>query len=764
MMKKLLSVSIAALFLFTATDSYADKMDLMLKTFVAKPAIGKAFLSKSMSIRNGVEQIDVLIKSNDTVLTRIAIEEAGGTVRSIIGSIMTAYVPTSYLSELDSLHEVVAIEASKPMRSLMDTARSNTGVITLQGGYEGITYTGNDVVVGVIDTGIDYSRSDFDDTDGNTRVQYMRFQSVSGNSVTITECAQDAIADGSCSIPASNDSLIGHGTHVSGIAASSDGTYTGVAPAADIMLVRNDFSDDINEGTGTFTGGLLDGVVEIFEKSDILDKAAVINISQGTHIGAHDNTSLLEQGINEAVTGGYADNGKSYGRSVVAAAGNEYIVGALLGDYSEDAGGIHVAFSLANGEATGYRLWVLAESAPNRTPLLMDAWFGEGQGSGCKIAGNVYDYGTIKDGGTATTQAVAAVADMPLNADDSASSTSADEKVTVIVATDSEDAQNGKPRGLVGFQPGAEGTWADIETDLESTGYVLDVIIRATGGSCAGNMWIEGGGTYVNFMKGIDTAAYDMTAGDNGAAYTMGAGDNNMSVGLPATATGVVAVGSFLQEKPFDGQGLSQWTDSGGTTYDATDIDEPAAAQINGGTVGQRSPFSSIGPTADGRVKPEILAPGDPIISTLASGYNPADALKVNSSHWKNQGTSQASPHVAGFVALLFEKNNTLTQAEVREAIVNTGTAAMIVGKADNEQGYGNLQAPNAVASVTADASGYNGVDNLTTADLDGGGSSSSSGGCMGTITPVSASNGMLLTAMLLMPVAVIFRRRKRRS
>ena len=52
-----------------------------------------------------------------------------------------------------------------------------------------------------------------------------------------------------------------------------------------------------------FTGGILDGVNMIFQKSDVLDKAAVVNISQGTHIGAHDNTSLLEQGVNNAVAG-----------------------------------------------------------------------------------------------------------------------------------------------------------------------------------------------------------------------------------------------------------------------------------------------------------------------------------------------------------------------------------------------------------------------------------------------------------------------------
>ncbi len=82
-------------------------------------------------------------------------------------------------------------------------------------------------------------------------------------------------------------------------------------------------------------------------------------------------------------------------------------------------------------------------------------------------------------------------------------------------------------------------------------GYVLDVIIRASGGECRGICGWKGEEPTPN-LRGIDTGAFDMTSGDNGAAYKFkagqGKGNNAMTVGLPATASGVIAVGAYLQE------------------------------------------------------------------------------------------------------------------------------------------------------------------------------------------------------------------------
>ncbi|MEW6253820.1 MAG: S8 family serine peptidase, partial [Planctomycetota bacterium] len=382
----------------TASAAGAGKMDLQLRMLADVPAAGKAMLGKAIALQDGAEFVDVLVKTSDAALTAAAIVDLGGKAGGRAGAVLTARVPLAALEAVAALPEVSALEASKELRYLMDTARSssNSNVASVQ-----TTYDGSNVVVGAIDSGLDYAHTDFGGTAGGTRVQYLRFQTVqSSGDVAIAECAKDAIDEGECSIPAGNDAGVGHGSHVTGIAAGSDDTYTGVAPAADIMLVRNDYDDDINEGdaaSGTFSGGVIDGVVEIFTKADILDKPAVVNISQGTHIGAHDNTSLLEQALNNAVDGGYAADGKSYGRVIAAAAGNEHVVASAidalgLGTF---AGGIHADVNVPAGASHAWRIWVISASAPGRTPLVVDAWFGAGQSGRCKAAANAYRYGDV---------------------------------------------------------------------------------------------------------------------------------------------------------------------------------------------------------------------------------------------------------------------------------------------------------------------------------------------------------------------------------
>ncbi|NJL86786.1 MAG: S8 family serine peptidase [Leptolyngbyaceae cyanobacterium SM1_1_3] len=64
------------------------------------------------------------------------------------------------------------------------------------------------------------------------------------------------------------------------------------------------------------------------------------------------------------------------------------------------------------------------------------------------------------------------------------------------------------------------------------------------------------------------------------------------------------------------------------------------------------APFSSAGPTRDGRIKPDLVAPGVSILAARSAPLQPNgdDALLTRKS-----GTSMAAPHVTGAVALMFE-------------------------------------------------------------------------------------------------------------
>jgi len=72
--------------------------------------------------------------------------------------------------------------------------------------------------------------------------------------------------------------------------------------------------------------------------------------------------------------------------------------------------------------------------------------------------------------------------------------------------------------------------------------------------------------------------------------------------------------------------------------------------------------FSSKGPTAGGRMKPDISAPGQNVRSAWHTGNNAYNTIS---------GTSMACPHVAGVVALLKAKNPSINFASVNNAINN---------------------------------------------------------------------------------------------
>jgi serine protease AprX len=82
--------------------------------------------------------------------------------------------------------------------------------------------------------------------------------------------------------------------------------------------------------------------------------------------------------------------------------------------------------------------------------------------------------------------------------------------------------------------------------------------------------------------------------------------------------------------------------------------------------------FSSTGETPDGRLKPEVAAPGVDIASLQATGTILPGSAPVQPGVVSASGTSQAAPHVAGVAALILDKNSGLTPDKVRKLIITT--------------------------------------------------------------------------------------------
>lgn len=110
-----------------------------------------------------------------------------------------------------------------------------------------------------------------------------------------------------------------------------------------------------------------------------------------------------------------------------------------------------------------------------------------------------------------------------------------------------------------------------------------------------------------------------------------------------------------------------------------------AAELIDGGASAAVAEFSSRGPTADGRVKPDLLFPGASVIAARAQGTNLGTPSGV--SYTAVSGTSQATPIASGTAALLLQANPRLRPSELKSRLVR---GARLLPRADDcAQGAG---------------------------------------------------------------------------
>jgi subtilisin family serine protease len=158
-------------------------------------------------------------------------------------------------------------------------------------------------------------------------------------------------------------------------------------------------------------------------------------------------------------------------------------------------------------------------------------------------------------------------------------------------------------------------------------------------------------------------------------------------VGMPGSSKQAITVGSYNTK--------IQWYDIDGNGYNV------------GETLGEISGFSSNGPTADGRQKPNLAAPGQIIASVMSAGAEPNYMqnqryyVAPDGAHLYMQGTSMATPHVAGCIALMLDKKPTASYTEIRDALQNTARHDSYTGQGwQKDFGWGKLDAYAAVQAM----------------------------------------------------------------
>ncbi|MFH1850682.1 MAG: S8 family serine peptidase [archaeon] len=168
---------------------------------------------------------------------------------------------------------------------------------------------------------------------------------------------------------------------------------------------------------------------------------------------------------------------------------------------------------------------------------------------------------------------------------------------------------------------------------------------------------------------------------------------------------GVVAVVAAGNNGPYE-----QTISSPGTARNAITVGASDKSDVIAG-------FSSRGPViwSGGEInKPDILAPGVSICAAQHNGWYDAYHC-YDDEHISIQGTSMATPHVSGVVALMLQKNPGLLPDEVKQILMET---AVDLGYAENVQGAGRIDAATAIlqdqVSLIGRISTYGDVDGIT--------------------------------------------------
>lgn len=564
------------------------------------------------------------------------IRALGGTVGRVIGRIATVRAPVSALPALAGLTSLARIEAARPLALHNDSAASASRVDEARRrlGPSFLGTTGRGVLVGVIDTGLDYTHDDFLDAAGRTRTLFLWDQG------TGEVCGPDRLRDRSC---ASGDQH-GHGSHVAGIAAG-DGSapgedsasafrYAGVAPEADLMAVRFSFLD----------ADLVDGVAWMLDKADSLGRPAVVNISLGTLMGPHDGTSLMEQAL-DALSGP--------GRIIVTSAGNDGNARNTMPPLTDLL--VHARALPGPGapQEVRFRLTSYGPSASACNDfVLLDVWYGGDQAVTFEVERPGGSIASATTGGSV--------------------SSDHEQGRVLILAPDDPYPGNGDRNAVIELsgcgasESPTPGGWTLRMTSADAPGEPLDLWIAG---------YHLGGGGFVLGEAGFD---------------------NTHAIGTPATAHRVIAVGAYASRLcwPTPGSPSTCTDDVFGFTQPAGDI----------------AFFSSAGPTRDGRLKPEITAPGMMVMSTRSLAmFAPAQLLAPSRRHRVELGTSMSSPHVAGAIALLLQHDPDLTPEEVMDILTSTAASDAFTqvdwsdgstGLPNEQWGWGKLDARAALETL----------------------------------------------------------------
>lgn len=535
----------------------------------------------------------------------------GCKVLARVGQVCIADIPVRQLNALSLDGSILRMEARQGNCLSTDQMATHLNALPVYAGQNlPQAFTGEGVVVGLMDVGFDLTHPNFYSAD-TTQYRIKKFWDMVTQDTIGSGMYVGRDYEGKENLLALGHSRDGedltHGTYTAGIAAGCGvgSPYRGMAPEADLCLVSNAVSDDLvyidsaDYYKYTFATDAL-GFKYLFDYAKSVGKPCVASFSEGSSQDFHGYDQLFYEMLDSLV---------GPGRILVAAAGNN---GALKSWFRKPIGEDSAGTFFANGSSD---MMLTFKSAQN-------FWL------------RFVSYSDVNDTLLVRMSDVLSQGDSllisKLNLDD----------YQMIVTTEA-------------YPSCYHASEICYDVTVHTTGYV------GLGRSLS--VEVMGKDADVEFFR------VNGLLNTNSLNPSLDAGENVCCIHSPSSAPCVISVGATSYRdsiQNMSGEWKKYWLGNGGVW----------------------APFSSVGPTYDGRVKPDVMAPGNNIVSSFSSFYIQAhpqasdltwdlDRYEFNGRPYawiSSSGTSASCPAVAGAIALWLQAKPDLTPQEIKEVLSRT--------------------------------------------------------------------------------------------
>jgi subtilisin family serine protease len=592
------------------------------------------------------ERVDVLVQFTGDLedLTAVGFEPMHISPHPKSGyTIATGTIPTNRLDDFEALEHVVQASAPLQLYPHLNYSVPETRATVLHN--RSPARTGSGVVIGIIDTGVDWRHGDF-----------VGFDERSSRVLGIWDQVMPAIAGetagpGGRGVVYTNDQIAralqgletvraldlgtapndkhkdaGHGTHVAGIAAGdgapatcchAGSVFIGMAYGANLIVVRSDFADI----------HLISALDFIFNHPAAAGKPVVVNMSLGGNVGPHDGTTNLEMHINALVNA-------SPGRAVVVSAGNSADAKIHASGTVPANGQIDVEFNI---------------KTDNENAVSIDLWYDRAATVNLQVTPPGQPASAVVHGTDPAPPA------FPANP-----TAGANYQSFVSISPSVSNPLNQDNNYLIKVSKPKQGNVP------ANDGWKLTLINPA---AAAANFHCWLSPDYkVEFLPPVNPPDGKVRASPQA------------TVTIPGTAQGAITVANYSAK--------SSWCDC----FPSNQIVDS----------------SGRGPVAKGAAtnpKPDISAPGESIESANADACNlPRNCCSCCPDMccilYKDlSGTSMSAPHVTGAIALMLEKSPNLTKAQILTYLQNSARDRP-AGGYDTNWGAGKLDAAAAVDAI----------------------------------------------------------------